>query len=52
MVEIDPEQRIAIAEPGDRIERVLPGLRQKHGLVFGPDPASAERATLGGSMGQ
>src|SRR5581483_9470707 len=47
IVEINPESRTAIVEPGV----ILSDLNQaaaKHGLQFGPDPASAERATMGG----
>ncbi len=50
VVEIDPEARAAIVEPGV----VLADLNRaaaKHGLQFGPDPASAERATMGGVIG-
>lgn len=50
IVEINPEARTAIVEPGV----VLADLNRaaaKHGLQFGPDPASAERATMGGVIG-
>lgn len=50
IVEINPETRRAIVEPGV----VLADLNKaaaKFGLMFGPDPASAERATLGGIIG-
>ncbi|MEP7136830.1 MAG: FAD-linked oxidase C-terminal domain-containing protein [Chloroflexota bacterium] len=50
IVDIDPEAHTAIVEPGV----VLATLNQaaaKHGLMFGPDPASAERATMGGVIG-
>src|SRR5258706_13905867 len=50
IVAIDPEQHTAKVEPGV----VLSSLNRaaaRHGLVFGPDPASAERATLGGVIG-
>ena len=47
LLEIDPERRTATAEPGVVLNaRNRPAA--KHGLQFGPDPASAERATLGG----
>lgn len=49
LVEIDPHSRTALVEPG----LILAGLNRaaaRHGLQFGPDPASAERATLGGSL--
>lgn len=47
IIEIDPEARTATFEPGVILAR-LNLAAAKHGLMFGPDPASAERATLGG----
>lgn len=50
IIEINPETHSAVVEPGV----VLSDLNRasaKHGLTFGPDPASAERATLGGVIG-
>ncbi|MBP6179966.1 MAG: FAD-binding oxidoreductase, partial [Anaerolineales bacterium] len=50
IVEIDPESHTAIVEPGV----VLADLNRaaaKRGLMYGPDPASAERATMGGVIG-
>jgi len=47
IIEIDPESQTTIIEPGV----VLSSLNlaaAEHGLMFGPDPASAERATMGG----
>ncbi len=47
ILEINADTQTAIVEPGV----VLADLNRaaaKHGLMFGPDPASAERATLGG----
>jgi FAD/FMN-containing dehydrogenase/Fe-S oxidoreductase len=47
IIAIDPNAHTAIVEPGV----VLADLNRtaaKHGLQFGPDPASAERATMGG----
>ena len=47
IIEINAEEGFAIVEPGV----VLADLNKaasKHGLMFGPDPASAERATMGG----
>ena len=49
LIEIDSETRTATVEPG----LVLAKLNReagRYGLQFGPDPASAERATLGGSL--
>ncbi len=50
IIEIDPESQTATVEPGV----VLADLNKaaaKFGLMFGPDPASAERATMGGVIG-
>ncbi|MEO8431211.1 MAG: FAD-binding and (Fe-S)-binding domain-containing protein [Acidobacteriota bacterium] len=50
ILEIDPERRLARVEPGV----VLDDLRreaEKHGLTFGPDPASHRSCTLGGMIG-
>ena len=47
ILEINAEEHYAIVEPGV----VLADLNRaaaKHGLMYGPDPASAERATMGG----
>lgn len=48
-IEIDPERRIASVEPGvvlDDLNRAA----ARHGLTFGPDVATASRATLGGMI--
>jgi FAD/FMN-containing dehydrogenase/Fe-S oxidoreductase len=47
IVDIDPEAQTAIVEPGVILSK-LNAAAAKHGLMFGPDPASAERATMGG----
>ena len=47
LVGINPEEKTATVEPG-LILSTLNRQAAKHGLQFGPDPASAERATLGG----
>ena len=47
IVEINARERYAIIEPGVVLSD-LNKVASKHGLMFGPDPASAERATMGG----
>jgi FAD/FMN-containing dehydrogenase/Fe-S oxidoreductase len=50
IIEIDPERRLTRAEPGV----VLDDLRretERHGLTFGPDPATHAWCTLGGMIG-
>jgi FAD/FMN-containing dehydrogenase/Fe-S oxidoreductase len=49
IIAIDPQSRTAIVEPGVILER-LNREAGRYGLMFGPDPASAERATMGGSV--
>lgn len=50
ILEIDSESHSALVEPGV-ILSTLNRAAARHGLVFGPDPASAERATMGGVIG-
>ena len=47
ILDLNPETRTATVEPGV-ILAALNRAAARHGLTFGPDPASAERATLGG----
>ena len=50
LVSINPDECTAVVEPGlvlDDFNRIA----KQHSLVFGPDPASSERATLGGCIG-
>src|ERR1044071_702465 len=47
IVEVNPEAHYAIVEPGVILSHLNQAV-SKHGLMFGPDPASAERATMGG----
>lgn len=50
ILELDPEARTAVVEPGV----VMASLQQAaapHGLRFGPDPSTQNRATLGGMIG-
>ncbi len=50
ILEINPEEKYALVEPGV-ILTDLNRAAEKYGLTFGPDPASAERATMGGVIG-
>ncbi len=50
ILSIDPESRTAVVEPGVVLARLEKALLP-YGLQFGPDPASMERATVGGSLG-
>lgn len=50
IVSINPEEATATVEPGVILTH-LNRAAGKYGLSFGPDPASADRATVGGSLG-
>jgi FAD/FMN-containing dehydrogenase/Fe-S oxidoreductase len=47
VLEVDPDRRRVRVEPGVVLDRLNDHLRP-HGLMFGPDPASSERAAMGG----
>nr|WP_245867228.1 FAD-binding and (Fe-S)-binding domain-containing protein [Serinibacter salmoneus] len=48
--EIDPTQRTAVVQPGV-VMSSLQKAAAPHGLWFGPDPSTKNRATLGGMIG-
>ena len=50
IVSLDPEARTAIVEPGIVCD-TLRDAAEKHGLTFGPDPATHSRCTIGGMVG-
>src|SRR5450755_4715036 len=50
ILEIDAERRIARVEPGVVLD-TLRAAAEKHHLTFGPDPASHDRCTIGGMIG-
>lgn len=50
VLEINPAAKTVRAQPGITLGRLNRSL-QAHGLMYGPDPASADRATVGGVMG-
>lgn len=50
ILELDPAARTALVEPGvvqDQLNRAA----AKHGLMFGPDTSTSNRATIGGMIG-
>ncbi len=49
IVEIDPEARTVRTQPGITLGQLNKAVG-KHGLMYGPDPASADRATIGGIL--
>src|SRR6266481_2159502 len=50
ILEIDPARRIARVQPGVVLDQ-LRNAAEEHHLTFGPDPASHDRCTLGGMIG-
>ena len=50
ILEIDPVRRIARVQPGVILDH-LRNAAEKHHLTFGPDPASHNRCTIGGMIG-
>jgi FAD/FMN-containing dehydrogenase/Fe-S oxidoreductase len=50
IVEIDPERRMARVQPGVVLDR-LRDAAEKYHLTFAPDPATHDRCTLGGMIG-
>src|SRR5271169_4067027 len=50
ILEIDPVRRIARVQPGVVLDQ-LRNTAEKYHLTFGPDPASHDRCTLGGMIG-
>lgn len=49
ILSIDPDRKVAVVEPGVVLDDLNLALRP-HGLMVGPDPASSNRATLGGMV--
>lgn len=50
LLEVDPSSRQVRVQPGIVLAQLNAKLR-RYGLMFGPDPASADRATIGGVIG-
>lgn len=50
VIAVDPEKRIATVEPGVVLKN-LNRMAARRGLMVGPDPASANRCTIGGMVG-
>jgi FAD/FMN-containing dehydrogenase/Fe-S oxidoreductase len=50
LLELDPERRLARVEPGIVLD-TLRRTAERHHLTYGPDPASHDRCTLGGMIG-
>ena len=50
IVELDPQKKFARVQPGIVLDD-LRNAAEKHKLTFGPDPASHNRCTIGGMVG-
>jgi FAD/FMN-containing dehydrogenase/Fe-S oxidoreductase len=50
ILEIDPDRRIARVQPGVVLDH-LRNAAEKHHLTFAPDPATHDRCTIGGMIG-
>jgi FAD/FMN-containing dehydrogenase len=50
VISVDPVERVAVVQPGVVLDRLNDAARP-HGLVFGPDPSTHSRCTLGGMIG-
>ncbi|MBO0776819.1 MAG: FAD-binding protein, partial [Actinobacteria bacterium] len=50
ILDLDPERRTARVQPGV-VQDQLNAAARTHGLVFGPDTSTSDRATLGGMIG-
>ncbi len=50
VLSIDPHRRVARVQPGCVLDH-LRSEAARHGLTFGPDPATHDRCTLGGMLG-
>jgi FAD/FMN-containing dehydrogenase/Fe-S oxidoreductase len=50
VLDVDPVRRLARVEPGVVLD-TLRHAAQRHGLTFGPDPATHNHCTIGGMLG-
>jgi FAD/FMN-containing dehydrogenase len=50
VIEIDPSEKLARVEPGLVLDDLQKALK-KHGLLFGPDPATHSHCAIGGMLG-
>ncbi len=51
VLRIDPEERVAVVEPG-LLNGTLNAQLEQHGLCFSPDPASAPLSSIGGNIAE
>jgi FAD/FMN-containing dehydrogenase/Fe-S oxidoreductase len=51
IVDIDPERRLAVVEPGVVHDQLTDVTEERHGLTFAPDTSTHAYATFGGMIG-
>ncbi|HVM48414.1 MAG TPA: FAD-linked oxidase C-terminal domain-containing protein [Candidatus Acidoferrum sp.] len=51
VLEIDPQRRLARVQPGCVLDDLRNQAERKHGLTFGPDPATHSHCAIGGMLG-
>jgi FAD/FMN-containing dehydrogenase len=51
VLDIDADQRLGRVQPGCVLDHFSEHAKAKAGLIFGPDPATHSRCTLGGMLG-
>ncbi|MFD0775295.1 FAD-binding and (Fe-S)-binding domain-containing protein, partial [Streptomonospora algeriensis] len=51
VLEIDTERRRAVVEPGIVVDELNARTREEGGVIFGPQPSTHDRCTLGGMIG-
>jgi FAD/FMN-containing dehydrogenase/Fe-S oxidoreductase len=51
LISVDPERRTCVVEPGIVLDVLNRQLEQRHGLRYGPEPATHPNCTLGGMIG-
>lgn len=50
VIEVDPEKKLVRVEPGIVLDEMQKAVK-KHGLIFGPDPATHSHCAIGGMLG-
>ncbi|MGH3441087.1 MAG: FAD-binding and (Fe-S)-binding domain-containing protein, partial [Nitriliruptorales bacterium] len=51
IVDVDPDERRAVTEPGVVLDELRQRTERDHALTWGPDPSTHNRCTMGGSVG-
>lgn len=51
ILKVDATEKLVTVEPGIVLDLMKKPIEKKHGLTFGPDPATHNHCTIGGMMG-